>query len=79
MALSFTSNFLVGDILFNAGAPGDFIVELDGLSNGVAGTFALFNITQVGFGTVVEGLLSAEEAAFDAAGFPAEPPPILFP
>jgi hypothetical protein len=79
MALSFTNNFLLGDVFVNNAAPGDFLIELDGLSNGPLFGMGLVNITQVGFGSTVDGLITAEEGAFTAAGFPANPPPILFP
>ena len=79
MALSFTNNVLVGDFFANAGAPGDLILEIDGLSNGVGFAAGAMNITQVGFGSTVDGLITTEEMAFSADGFPPNPPPILFP
>ena len=76
LALAFSNNALDLSTLVNNGAIGDFILELDGFSNGIifANPFPA-NITQADFGTVVEPANEAASAAFMLEGFPPSPPP----
>ena len=75
MNLAFSANSVDTSFFLNLGLPADFQLELNGFTNGL--TFATpfpMNITQVGFGNVVEPAIDAEEAAFAAGGFPPSPP-----
>ena len=70
LSMSNNSFSLLPPQFVNLGAPGFFVLELDGLTNGfgagAVGTPATFPL----FGTVCEPLVAAEETAFLADGFP---------
>ncbi|HMO13945.1 MAG TPA: right-handed parallel beta-helix repeat-containing protein [Pirellulaceae bacterium] len=71
ISIAMSNNFFALDVTFaNAGGAPQFIVELDGLTNGfgvptLAGPFTLNPFSLVAVPT-----LDAEKAAFEAAGFP---------
>ena len=72
VCIALSSNFFDnGFAATNAGAVGDFIVELDGLSNGFGAGSLPANLTVGPFGAVCQPAIATEEAAFAADGFPA--------
>jgi len=71
MCLAMSNNaFLFNATFVNLAAPADFVVELDGLSNGFSFASLGPGFTPAPFGSVCEGLVAAEELAFLADGFP---------
>ena len=80
ICLSMSSTFVVfPEQLINLSAQEDFVLELDGGSNGLFGLPTPANIQAEDFGSTCDPLISAEELAFMAAGFPPEPPPVQNP
>ena len=75
------SSTLVGlpENLINMGGLADFVLELDGGTNGLFGLPTPPNIDAQPFGSVCDPAISAEEAAFVGAGFPPTPPPVQNP
>lgn len=72
ICLAMSSNFFTnGFNPINLGAVGDFVIELDGVTNGFGPGSLPGNITTQPFGTVCEAAIDAEELAFLADGFPA--------
>lgn len=66
-----SNNFLFNPQFLNAGAPANFIVALDGITNGFAfGAIGPGTVSPGVFGTTCEVLIDAEELAFIADGFP---------
>ena len=59
-----------GFSIFNTGAPGDLVLELDGNTNLFAPGDVLAPAVFPAFGSTCEALIIAEEAAFIADGFP---------
>jgi hypothetical protein len=60
---------LPADIINNSGAA-SYILEVDGLTNGVGNpTVIVGAVTPTAFGTVVDPAITAEEAAFAGLGF----------
>lgn len=71
MCVALSSNFFQFDTLFqNLAAANDFVVELDGLTNGITMADVGGNFNPQPFGSVCQGLLDAEDLAFQASGFP---------
>jgi len=69
LAMSFNTFVFPADI-FNFSGAASYILELDGLTNGVGfPTVLLGGVTPTPYGTVVEPAIEAEEAAFTALGF----------
>ena len=80
ICLSMSSTFLVfPENLVNLGGLEDFVLELDGGTNGFFGLPTPFNIDTEEFGTTCDPAIAAEELAFIAAGFPPTPPPVQNP
>ena len=80
ICLSFTNNFFVlPELLANGGGFGNFILELDGLTNGGFGMPLPPGITAADFGSTCEPSVIAAETAFMADGFPPSPPPVVEP
>ena len=75
------SSTLVGlqENLINLGAQEDFVLELDGGTNGLFGLPTPANVEAMDFGDVCDPAIFAEEMAFVAAGFPPTPPPVQNP
>jgi hypothetical protein len=70
MAMS-SNAFLIDPAFVNFGAPANFVVALDGITNGFAFGDIGPGIVSAGlFGTTCEVLIDAEELAFIADGFP---------
>ncbi len=71
MCLAMSNNvFLFNTNFVNAAAPADFRIELDGLTNGFGSGAIGPGFTFPIFGTACDGLVTAEELAFIADGFP---------
>ena len=71
LCIALSSNFFDnGFAANNAGAVGDFVVELDGLSNGFGAGTLPANVTVAAFGSTCQPAITTEENAFTAAGFP---------
>ncbi len=73
LAMSNNGLGVVPPAFVNGGAPGDFRVELDGLTNGFSNADLGPTFSFGPFGSVCEGLVAGEEAAFGAKGFPPKP------
>ncbi len=72
ICLAMSSNvFLLDPAFLNFGAPANFVVALDGITNGFAfGDIPAGTVSAGIFGTTCEALIDAEELAFLADGFP---------
>lgn len=70
LAMSNNSFSLLPPDFTNLGAPGFFVLELDGLTNGFTSADVTTPATFPAFGSTCEPLVSAEETAFLADGFP---------
>ncbi|MEQ1903197.1 MAG: right-handed parallel beta-helix repeat-containing protein [Pirellulaceae bacterium] len=69
LAMSNNAFGFVLPVFVNNGAPGDFRIELDGATNGFQNGDIGPGFTFGAFGSVCEGIVAAEEAAFAGAGF----------
>lgn len=71
MCVAMSSNFFQFNAVFQnfAGVP-DFVIELDGLTNGFTSADIGPGFTYLPFGSTCQGLVTAEELAFLADGFP---------
>ena len=73
ICLSMSSNLVFfPENLVNLSAQEDFVLELDGGSNGFFGLPTPPNIEAMDFGTTCDPAITAEEMAFTAAGFPTD-------
>ena len=80
ICLSMSSTFIgLPEALINLSAQEDFVLELDGGTNGLFGLPTPPNIELMDFGSTCDPLITAEELAFEAAGFPPNPPPVQNP
>ena len=80
ICLSMSNTFItLADTIVNLSAMEDFVLELDGGSNGLIGVPFPVNVDEAVFGSTCDPLITAEEMAFLAAGFPPEPPPVQNP
>ena len=80
ICLSLSNTFIaLADNLVNNSAMEDFVLELDGGTNGLIGVPFPANIDEAVFGSTCDPLITAEEMAFLMAGFPPDPPPVQNP
>ncbi len=71
MCVALSNNVFQFNAVFqNGAAPADFLVELDGITNGFDQADLGANFVFPTFGSVCQGLLDAEALAFQGVGFP---------
>lgn len=70
--LAMSSNLFNPQVFNNTGLAGNFLLELDGVSNGFGFDFPDVGtpVTPTPFGTVCQPAIEASKLAFEAAGFP---------